>query len=101
LFNNPYTQNEQDDIDNLANRAKEAIRLGDTILISSLPRKALVQAAWQGVVHYHMERASWGDTLHVRQYELEKNARLEVLSDDEREEAVTFANHWLDDNFDQ
>lgn len=69
--------------------------------IETLPREALIEAAWQGVAHYHQQVTIWGNTPGVQAFEHEKDLRLSLLTDEERERAIFLANDWLDDNFDK
>jgi hypothetical protein len=69
--------------------------------IESIPREALIEAAWQGIAHYHVEATIWGSTEAVQAFEEEKELRLSLLTDEERERAIFLANDWLDDNFDK
>lgn len=89
------------DLQELAQKVKEAVRLDRVDTLDGIPREAFVHAAWEGIAHYHRERTTWGDILAVKQFELEKDARLALLIDDEREQAIRLANDWLDEHFSQ
>lgn len=70
--------------------------------IDSRPREALIEAAWQGIANYHVQGTTWGfDTEGVVELEQEKDLRMSLLTDDEKERAIFLANDWLDDNFDK
>ena len=89
-------------IDDMSQQIKEAVRIGWTGKIEKFPREAFIQAACEGLAEYHREEVIWGaDTLRVKQYRLEIDARLDLLTDEEREQAEKLANDWLDDNFDK
>ena len=88
-------------IEEMTEQIKKAVRNGSVGMVQHLPREAFIQAAWEGIANYHVELTLWGSTLSVRQFELEKDARLDLLNDEERERAIKLANDWLDDNFDK
>lgn len=88
-------------IEEMTEQIKKAVRDGGVVMIQHLPREAFIQAGWEGIANYHVELTLWGPTLSVRQFELEKNARLDLLTPKERERAEKLANDWLDDNFDK
>jgi hypothetical protein len=69
--------------------------------LETMPREALVTAAWQGVANYHRELTIWGDVSRVQRLEQEKEYRKSLLRPDELEQAINKANNWLDDNFDK
>ena len=90
-------------IEDMAQKIKEAVGNGFTSSVQDYPREAFVLAAWQGLAEYHREEKIWGgiNELRVKQYRLEIDARMELLTDEERQQAEQLANDWLDDNFDK
>lgn len=78
-----------------------AVMLAAKSELDSMPREVLIDAAWQGVAHYHQQATIWGPTEVVQAIEKEKDFRLSLLTDDEREQAISRANDWLDEHFDQ
>lgn len=81
--------------------------LGRVILSASaeleaMPREAIIEAAGDGIAHYHRESAIWGfKHSAVMAIEKEKEFRMSLLTDEERKVAIVMANDWLDSNFDQ
>lgn len=76
--------------------------LGASAELETMPRAALIEAAWSGIAHYHREGATWGfGHPAVMAIEKEKEFRMSLLTDEEREVAIIMANDWLDDKFSQ
>jgi hypothetical protein len=69
--------------------------------LDAMPREALVGAAWQGIANYHRQLTIWGDTPKNQRLEQEKEYRKSLLTPDEEEITVNFANGWLDACFDK
>jgi hypothetical protein len=86
------TQRVKDLVDTIINAQDELV---------SIPREALLEAAWQGIAIYHVEQTIWGDEASVRKKERVKECRKSLLTPKELERAIHLANLWLDDNFSQ
>jgi len=75
------------------------------VKLSEMPREALIEAAWQGIANYHGPLkagriyGSVAALAYDRMFEAEKDFRLSLLTDEERELAISKANDWLDDQF--
>lgn len=88
-------------IEDMAQEIKAAVRSGFTSSVMDFPREAFVLAAWQGLAEYRREEVIWSgvNELRVKKYKLEIDARMDLLTDEERGQAEKLANDWLDENF--